>query len=233
MNTPRNFLRLATLVTLLAVHVPCSYAQVAGATLSGIITDPAGLVVPGAKIDILRESTGITHVTESNTTGNYVVPNFNPGTYSVTVNASGFATMVEKGIVLEVGSNEQLNLSLQVGTNNQQIQVTVEQPALDLASSSISDVINGAAVRQLPLNGRDWTQLATLQPGVSLIRLEKTVAVGADRGNRGYGAQMTIAGGRPQQNNYRMDGISINYYSNGAPGSVIGLQLRVHAIQEF
>jgi len=233
MNTPRNLLSLATLGTLLVVQIPCSYAQVAGATLSGIITDPAGLVVPGAKIDILRESTGITHATESNTTGNYVVPNLNPGTYSVTVSASGFATMVEKGIVLEVGSNEQVNFSLQIGTSSQQIQVTIEQPALDLASSSITDVINGAEVRQLPLNGRDWTQLATLQPGVSLIRLEKTVAVGADRGNRGYGAQMTVAGGRPQQNNYRMDGISINDYSNGAPGSVIGLNLGVDAIQEF
>jgi hypothetical protein len=65
------------------------------------------------------------------------------------------------------------------------------------------------------------------------VRTEKAVAVGADRGNRGFGAQMTIAGGRPQQNNYRMDGISISDYSNGTPGCVSGINLGVDAIQEF
>ena len=104
---------------------------------------------------------------------------------------------------------------------------------VDLASSQISDVVDETTVRQLPLNTRDWTLLATLQPGVSQVRTEKAVAVGADRGNRGFGAQLTVAGGRPQQNNYRMDGISINDYSNGAPGSVSGIDLGVDAIQEF
>src|SRR5438552_2870120 len=102
-----------------------------------------------------------------------------------------------------------------------------------LASSQISEVVDAQTVRELPLNGRDWTQLAILQPGVAAVRTEKAVAVGADRGNRGYGVQITIAGARPQQNNYRLDGISINDYSNGAPGSVVGLNLGVDAIQEF
>ena len=117
--------------------------------------------------------------------------------------------------------------------SSQQVVVTTALPVVDLASSQISNVVDEQTVRQLPLNTRDWTLLATLQPGVNQVRTEKAVAVGADRGNRGFGSQLTIAGGRPQQNNYRMDGISINDYSNGAPGSVSGIDLGVDAIQEF
>jgi len=87
----------------------------------------------------------------------------------------------------------------------QQEAVTTALPVVDLASSQISNVMDEQVVRQLPLNTRDWSSLATLQPGVNQVRTEKAVAVGADRGNRGFGAQLTIAGGRPKRNNYRME----------------------------
>ncbi|MGZ5529681.1 MAG: TonB-dependent receptor domain-containing protein, partial [Limisphaerales bacterium] len=83
------------------------------------------------------------------------------------------------------------------------------------------------------LNGRSWTDLAELQPGVSTIQTQPTFAAGTDRGNRGFGQQLTISGARPQQNNYRLDGVSLNDYANGAPGSVLGGNLGVDAIQEF
>jgi hypothetical protein len=85
----------------------------------------------------------------------------------------------------------------------------------------------------LPLNGRSWTDLAALQPGVDTIQTQPSFATGADRGNRGFGQQLTISGARPQQNNYRLDGISLNDYANGAPGSVLGGNMGVDAIQEF
>jgi hypothetical protein len=85
----------------------------------------------------------------------------------------------------------------------------------------------------LGLNGRDWTTLATLQAGVDTVPVQQPNQGSAPKGNRGYGNQMTISGTRPQQNNYRLDGISINDYSNGAPGSVAGLNLGVDAIGEF
>src|SRR5204862_4115061 len=84
-----------------------------------------------------------------------------------------------------------------------------------------------------PLTGRSWTDLATLQAGVDANQTQPTFAAGTDRGNRGFGQQLTISGARPQQNNYRLDGISLNDYSNGAPGSVLGGNLGVDAIQEF
>ena len=217
----------------LAAGLPQLRAQVAGATVVGTVSDPSGSVIPNAEVDLLRDSTGTLRKVMTNDVGNYAVPNLEPGTYTLTVTANGFGKQVTKGLTLQVGQNVEEDFSLKPGVATEQIDVTTSAPAIDLASSQISNVVSSATVRQLPLNTRDWTLLATLQPGVSLVRTEKAVAVGADRGNRGFGAQLTVAGGRPQQNNYRIDGISINDYSNGAPGSVAGVNLGVDAIQEF
>src|SRR5207245_3375582 len=111
-------------------------------------------------------------------------------------------------------------------------QMTGEAPAVQLATSDISAVVNATTVRELPLNGRSWTDLATLQPGVDAIHTQPDFAAGTDRGNRGFGQQLTISGARPQQNNYRLDGVSLNDYANGAPGSELGGNLCVDAIQE-
>ena len=83
------------------------------------------------------------------------------------------------------------------------------------------------------MNGRDWGQLAVLQPGVAPARTQPAVSVSHQRANRGVGNQLTVGGARPQSNNYRVDGISINDYSNGGPGGVTGTNLGVDAIQEF
>jgi len=79
------------------------------------------------------------------------------------------------------------------------VAVTTEAPAVQVTSSEISATVNATTVRELPLNGRSWTDLAALQPGVDVIQTQPTFAVGADRGNRGFGQQLTISGARPQQ----------------------------------
>jgi outer membrane receptor protein involved in Fe transport len=211
-----------------------AYAQVAGGNLSGTITDPSGRIVPQAMVSIENVSTGITTAVTTNSDGFYTAANLLPGEYQVTVSAKGFATEVKKGISLTVGSYQLLNFSLQVGSAAKTVvEVTTDAPAVQLASSDISAVVNATTVRELPLNGRSWTDLAALQPGVDTIQTQPTFATGADRGNRGFGQQLSISGARPQQNNYRLDGISLNDYANGAPGSVLGGNLGVDAIQEF
>src|SRR6202008_1268088 len=125
------------------------------------------------------------------------------------------------------------DLALKVGTVANTVQVTTEAPAVQVTSSEISATVNATTVRELPLNGRSWTDLAALQPGVDTIQTQPSFATGSDRGNRGFGQQLTISGARPQQNNYRLDGVSLNDYANGAPGSVLGGNLGVDAIQEF
>src|SRR4030088_1043156 len=104
---------------------------------------------------------------------------------------------------------------------------------VQVSTSTISSQVEATTVRELPRNGRDWASLATLSPGVSAIENQMPFDAGAVRGNRGFGAQLTISGGRPTQNNYRLDGLSINDYGNGGPGSVLGVSLGVDAIQEF
>src|SRR5713226_4132945 len=209
-------------------------AQVAGGNLSGTISDPSGRLVPQALVAIQNVATGITTTVTTNGDGYYTAANLLPGDYQITVSAKGFATEVRKGISLTVGAQQVANLGLHVGSAAKTVvEVTTEAPAVQLASSDISAVVNATTVRELPLNGRSWTDLAALQPGVDAIQTQPSFSVGADRGNRGFGQQLTISGARPQQNNYRLDGVSLNDYANGAPGSVLGGNLGVDAIQEF
>jgi carboxypeptidase family protein/TonB-dependent receptor-like protein len=209
-------------------------AQVAGATLSGTVTDQSGGVVPNAGISIKNGATGVTRAVKSDRAGFYSAPNLLPGNYDITAAAPGFSSEVQTGVVLNVGAQQVLNFNLQVGQVTQTVQVTAEAPTVQLASSAISAVVNATTVRELPLNGRSWTDLAALQPGVSGVNAIQTdFSVGGDRGNRGFGSQISVAGDRPEQNNYRLDGVSINDFNNAAPGSVLGGDLGVDAVQEF
>ncbi len=208
-------------------------AQVAGGTLSGTITDPTGRAVAQAQIVIKNLATGVERTITTNADGFYTAVNLLPGDYQVTISATGFNTEVKSGITMNVGGQQSFDLTLHVGTVSHTVQVTTEAPAVQLTSSEISATVNATTVRELPLNGRSWTDLAALQPGVETIQTQPSFSVGADRGNRGFGQQLTISGARPQQNNYRLDGVSLNDYANGAPGSVLGGNLGVDAIQEF
>jgi hypothetical protein len=234
-STMYLYFRIAAIFLMCGIYlsVPAD-AQVAGGTLSGTVTDPSEKFVPQAQIAIMNVATGITTTVTTNSDGFYIAANLLPGEYQVTVSASGFTTEARKGISLTVGAQQVFNLTLQVGSAAKTVvEVTTEAPAVQLASSDISAVVTANTVRELPLNGRSWTDLAALQPGVETIQTQPSFATGADRGNRGFGQQLTISGARPQQNNYRLDGVSLNDYANGAPGSVLGGNLGVDAIQEF
>lgn len=220
----------------LLLNSPPLYAQVAGAALTGTITDPDGAGVANAEVHLLSVATGISTTVPANSSGNYFVPNVTPGIYRVTVSATGFATAVARDVTLSVGSTETLNVALAVGGANTSVSVSANV-GVSLDSPTITGQIDGTAVRELPLNGRDWSQLATLQPGINQVRNQSSIGgVGsADvvRGARGFGNQLSIAGTRPTQNNYRLDGISFNDYTNGAPGSVLSNLSGVDAIAEF
>jgi outer membrane receptor protein involved in Fe transport len=205
-----------------------AYAQVAGATLTGTVKDSSGAFIPNAQVAITDVATGVARTVSSGGAGLYTAPNLLPGTYEVRVTAPGFSTAVQKGVTLTVGAQQVLDITMQVGQVSQTVEVTTEAPTVELTSSELGATVNSTTVRELPLNGRSWTDLANLQPGVVSATTHAKVDV-----NRGYGAQLSISGARPQQNNYRLDGISINDYANGGPGSVLGQNLGVEAIQEF
>lgn len=208
-------------------------AQVVGATLSGTVKDASSAAIAGAKVSAKNVATGVVTETPADSAGFYAIPNLLPGIYEVSFSAQGFASQVATNVTLTVGAQQVLNSTLTVGQINQKVVVSVEAPIVELASSSISGEVSASTVRELPLNARSWTDLATLSAGVDAIHTQPDFSSGADRGNRGFGQQLTISGARPQQNNYRMDGISLNDYANGAPGSVMGGNMGVDAISEF
>ena len=220
------------LIHIAAIQVDVQ-AQVAGGTITGTLADSSGRVIPNATVSITNVATGINRTVTTNENGIFIAPNLLPASYELTFTAAGFKTDVRRGIELTVGATVTLSVTLQVGTVQETVQVQSEAPEVQLSTSDISAVVNATTVRELPLNGRSWTDLATLQPGVARIQTQPDFSAGTDRGNRGFGQQLTISGARPQQNNYRLDGISLNDYANGAPGSVLGGSLGVDAIQEF
>lgn len=233
-NRYKVFAGLGALAVLcILLYAPKLHSQLTGAVLSGVITDQSGAAIPNAQIQIKNLATGIVRTVQSDSAGFYTAPNLPPGSYDVTVSATGFKTIARTGIALTVGAQQRLNVPLQVGAVTQKVTVSGAPPAVQLTTPTLSGYVGAATVRQLPLNGRDWTQLATLQPGVIAGRAQASTASTANRGNRGFGNQLADAGHRPNENTYQIDGIVINDYSNGAPGSVEGVNLGVDAIQEF
>jgi outer membrane receptor protein involved in Fe transport len=230
-NNPIYF--LGSLAMLLLFWVPV-HAQVAGGTLSGSVTDPTGAVIPAATITLKNVATEVTREVTVDRAGFYTAPNLLAGNYEVTASAVGFETETRTGIQLTVGSQQILNFEMKVGQVTERVQVEGGfAPAVQLATSSLSAVVDSTTVRELPLNGRSWTDLATLQPGVNSVTTQFPFGPKVERGNRGFGDQIAVNGTRPQQNNYRLDGISINDATNGGPGSVLGGNLGVDAVQEF
>ena len=221
---------MLALVMLTSVRV---YAQVSGATLTGTVSDASGAVIPNGQITIKNRATGEVREATTNSTGFYSTPNLLPGSYEVSVSAPGFSTQIQSGITLTVGAQQVLNIQMKVGQVSQNIEVTTEAPVVQLANATISGNVNQTTVVELPLNGRDWTQLATLQPGVIALSSIQASTAANDRANRGYGAQLSISGTRPASNNYRIDGINVNDYTGSGPGSVEGATLGVDAVEEF
>ena len=228
-------LLLASLVFLcLSAAVPARAQTVGSATLEGTVTDPTGAIVVGAKVTVTDESTGVSRALISNSAGYYSAIDLAPDTYKIVVSRAGFGRREIDNVVLTVGSVRQVDVPLTVATVSSSVVVSIVGSALETVSSSVQGVVDGATTRNLPLNGRDFTQLATLQPGVSAVETQYSAdATSTTRLSRGFGSQLSIGGNRPQQISYLLDGINENDYANGSPGSVSGAILGVDAVGEF
>jgi hypothetical protein len=233
-NSTKSAVCFAAVLALLLI-VFCSgpvHGQVVGGTISGRVTDISGAAIANAKVSIQNIATDVATTVTTNQQGIFTAPNLLPGDYEARVSAMGFQTSVQNNITLTVGAQQSLNFTMKVGTINETVEVNAVSSDLQLASSTISGVEDSKTIVELPLNGRSWTDLATLQPGVSTIRIMAPVS-STDRLGRGFGVELSISGGRPQQNNYLLNGISINDYTNQAPGSILGGNLGADAVAEF
>ncbi|MEO6213693.1 MAG: TonB-dependent receptor [Vicinamibacterales bacterium] len=202
-------------------------AQVTTATLAGVVTDETGGALPGATITVRSMETDATRVVTTDGDGRYRAAALEPGLYEVTVELQGFQKTRRAGIRLSLGQSLGLDMTLGVGKVEDVITVTGEASVIDTSRSSVSAVVDARQIRELPLNGRDFSQLTLLQPGV--ISSPST----ARQVDRGMGTQVSIAGARPNQISYQMDGTDVNFQGNGSPGSAAGGLLGVETVREF
>src|SRR3989441_3853022 len=206
-------------------------AQVSGGSLSGTVTDTSQAAIPNVQVTLINSATGVARTVATDATGLYTAPDLLPGSYELRAAAPGFTTQVRTGITVTLGASVVFNVVMQTGDPTRIVRVTVSGTPADQGSSAVGGNVSTSTVVDSPLNGRDWTQLATLQAGVTGVQTGS--AQGGGNSERGFGAALSISGARPDQNNYRLDGVSINDYSNGAPGSVLGDNLGVDAVQQF
>jgi hypothetical protein len=227
-------MRLAVWLMVMMLAEISALAQASGGSIGGRISDAGGGAVPDALVTLKNQSTGEVRALRTNDRGFYSFPNVASGRYDASVSHTGFGDLAKKNLLVNVGEQLLVDFELNVGTVVSSVEVPAESLEVSLASSMLSSVVTGEAVRDLPLNGRDWTLLAALEPGVHTIDAQTAIGAGSNgREDRGWGTEMAIGGSRPQQNNYRLDGISINDFTGSGPGNVLGSVLGTDAIQEF
>jgi outer membrane receptor protein involved in Fe transport len=225
---------LVCFLLLFSASVPLGAQTMGAATLEGTVTDPSGAIIVGAKVTVTSDLTSVSRVLTSNSAGFYSASDLLPGSYHVTASSSGFSRSEIDKIILTVGSVRQVDVHLSVAAVANSVTVSVVSNSLETVSSSVKGVVDGLTTRNLPLNGRDFTTLATLQPGVQAVDTQYSAsATSTTRLSRGFGSQLSIGGNRPQQISYLLDGINENDYANGSPGSVSGAILGVDAVGEF
>ena len=203
-------------------------AQALKATILGRVTDSSGAAVVGAKIAVRNIGTGQVQTLTADDQGRYAVPDLDIGTYEVDADAPGFKRVVHSGIALTVGSQLVVDLVLEVGSAEQTITVEGQVPQVETTSSAIGSLIEPTQVADLPLNGRNFTQLLTLAPGVVTGNYQKSVL-------GGRGTAYSVSGSRAFGELFLLDNTnSTDYFGKSVGGSgVTGEAMGVEAIAEF
>src|SRR5437016_10511888 len=200
------FSRTAGLIAFIALGTGLLFAQGSTASMIGSVKDASGAVLPGTTVSVKHLETGLTRAVEADASGNYSMPSLPVGEYELTAEKMGFRREVRRGITLVVGQEAVLNLTLQVGSVVQQVTVTEEAPLVNTTMASTSGVITETQVKELPLNGRSFDQLLTLNVGVSNTTSNTL--------NGGTWNMFSVAGKRPETNRFILNGID---WIGGAP----------------
>lgn len=207
-------------------------AQVSAA-LSGTVTDPSGALVQGATVTVKDIDTGATRSAITDGSGHYQASALPVGQYEIRAGKPGFTTVLRTGIRLVVGQNATVDLRLQVGDTNQQVTVNADAAPVTVTTTDISGLVAQQQIRDLPLNGRSFDELLTLNPGVVNFTWQKTGGVGVS--NSTSGNNFVVSGNRPQQNLFLLNGVEFTgaAENNMQPGGVSQQLLGVDAVREF
>jgi len=197
--------------------------------LQGTVTDGSGAVLPGVSILVKHVETGRTRTAITDDAGAYHVTNLDLGNYEVQAELAGFQTSVRTGIKLSLGQEAVVDLSMKVGEISERVVVSGEAPLVQTTSSTITALVDDKKIRDLPLNGRDFSQLVTMQAGVYA-----PPAMGQGMSSVfGAGPRISISGARPTQNNFLLDGSDVQDATGRTPAGVSGATLGVETVREF
>jgi len=200
------------------------FAQGGGTgTVLGTVTDNSGAVVANAEVNVTNTATGVVAHTQTSSSGDFTVPSLNPGVYSVSVEATGFQKAVTSGVVLSVDQKARVNVALKPGAVSTTIEVNATAVTLDTDTAAVTTLVTQKQVEELPLNGRNFVQLLLLGEGAVTVQGEQGTM------RQGAGNAISINGGRPESNNYTLDGLVNTDTALNTPAVILSQD----AIQEF
>jgi len=196
--------RLGALLCLMLLGAATVWAGVT-ASISGTVADPTGAVVPGASVVAVATDTGIQTTTQTNTQGFYNFPALAVGHYEVKITATGFQEYRETGLVLDVNTALRVDATLKVGSVNQEVNVSSTAVHVETSNTQMGEVIGTTKMAGLPLNGRSYTDLLALQPGVAPAGTGEGGSGIAVSGNLNNGA-LSVSGQRENTNGFMING---------------------------
>src|SRR5215475_13293675 len=221
------------LILIIAVGVNRIDAQVRTATISGTATDSSGAVLVGAKIVVKNLGTGITQSAITDSQGRYSLLELPVGDYELRASATCFQTVVRTGITLTVGSQPVADFTLPTGAQTETVTVVGEAAQVETRTAAVSSLVTPTQMRDLPLNGRNFSALLTLAPGVQTIP-QSPAGGGGSATFYGQGTNYSVSGSRPVGQSFLLDNQELQgFFNHGAGSSVTGNSLGVEAIQEF
>lgn len=208
---------------LLTIGAPFAVAQTTNASITGIITDSSGGAIPGVTVTVTNKATAVSRSLTTNEAGAYTAAPLIPGTYEVRAASAGFKTKLQPDVVLQTGAVLKIDFTLDVGAVSESVEVTGAAPILQTQEASVAGVVTTSQLERIPVNGRNFTRLIVMMPGVS------DIAPNQSKGGQAGLAMASVNGQRQQDSNYTIDGVDNNmmYMSSG-----IGAP-PMDAIQEF
>jgi hypothetical protein len=222
-----RFMRGILLTFLSAFWLTGSAAAQTTSTIAGRVMDQNGGVLPGVVVTVRNLGTALTRTATTGGEGRFTVPSLPVGSYQLTAELQGFRTAVLSNVRTTVGGTVELTVTLSVGGVAEQVTITADSSPVNTRSSELSYLVAEEAVEQLPLNGRNYTDLALLQPGVLAFPHRDGGSAVA------HGLGMSMNGQDPRSNVYLLDGTLLNDMTNGPAGSAAGTTLGMETVREF
>jgi Carboxypeptidase regulatory-like domain len=229
---PYRIFLYAAVLAIAWFPAPPARAQ-ADASISGIVRDASGAGIDAAIVVIKNIETGSEREIQTDSSGRFHAPSLVVGSYELVVDKPGFRSERRSGVVLVVGQHEELALTLQVGDIKQTVEVNANPDQLSATTEDTSGLVGERQVKELPLNGRSYDQLLTLNPGTINYTSQRAGSTGTS--NSELGNMFSVSGHRPQENLFLLNGVEYTGASeiSNTPGGVSGQLLGVDAVREF